>query len=188
MHVLHLYIRRSYFMLLFSSMFLLYGCPYQSNYQLDDTPQIPVNNNYIGIWEGYAVDDVYRYSTKTEVTITQKDSNEYNIMICGEFTKRIPPKKRGKNKYPGIDTIMTTAFLSMAEGKEIMNVRFNEKTYLAEVIYENDALTLLPIAESFTNFIVRSNAQLRERLEFHFHTRLHPSYDESFCLRNMKRK
>lgn len=169
-------------------MLLLCGCPYQSRFQLDDSPQIPVDDRYLGDWEGAAVDEIYHRSTPVHVSIHKKNDLEYDLMICGEFTKQIPGKKKYKKWKATTDTILATGFVSYAEGKEFLNISVHDNIYISQIVYKDERLSLLPLSEHFTSFIVHSNTELRKRLEYHFHTRLYPAYDESFCLKNMKRK
>jgi len=138
---------------------------------------------YIGTWKGSITDEVYHYTTPFTLVISGKNDFEYNMNFIGFFGRR------DEKKRPLIDTIKTTAFMSNVADRKFLNVtNTDRRVYIAECIYENYEITLLPMAEEFTSFMIRKDQDLRAVLEYHFKTRLRPAYDESFCMRNMKRE
>lgn len=163
-------------------MIILCGCPYHSPHRLDSTPQISLDESYIGNWEGYITDETYGKRTEFKLIMSRKNEFEYNMNFVGLFGRV------SKKNIPQVDTVKSTAFISLVNDRKFLNITMDSRVYLAEVTYRNDELTILPLAEEFTSFIIKTDTQLRNVLEYHLKTRLHPSFDESFCMRNMKRE
>lgn len=165
-----------------AAMVILTGCPYHSTHQTDELAMLPVESSYFGAWKGTAVDEVTGEKTAVRLEIDTYSENEYALKLIGQFLKRKDKKKR-----PLTDTLTTTGFLSNVESKLIFNIRYQDQIYLSDFYYTNDQITLLPLSDHFTSFMIRSNRQLRNVIAYHFKTRINPLYDESFCLRNMTR-
>jgi len=163
-------------------MIVLCGCPYHSVHKIDTEPQLPTEESYLGNWIGSIKDETYGYTTKIKMNVSQKNEMVYNLNFIGFFGRT------DKKKKPIQDTIKTTSYMSIINTRLLMNIESNGRVYIAEFKYENDQISLLPLAENFTNFIIKSDAELRYRIGYHYKTRLNPSYDESFCLRNMRRE
>jgi len=163
-------------------MIILCGCPYHSIHKIDTEPQLPTEESYLGNWIGSIKDETYGYTTKIKMNVSQKNEMVYNLNFIGFFGRT------DKKKKPIQDTIKTTSYMSIINTRLLMNIESNGRVYIAEFKYENDQISLLPLAENFTNFIIQSDGELRYRIGYHFKTRLNPSYDESFCLRNMRRE
>lgn len=163
-------------------MTILCGCPYHSVHKIDTIPQFQVEESYLGNWLGTIKDETYGNVTNIKMMISQKNEMEYNLNFIGFFGRT------DKKKKPIQDTIRATSFLSIINTKLFMNIESNGRVYIAEFKYENDQISLLPLTENFTNFIIQSDAELRYRIGYHYKTRLNPSYDESFCLRKMRRE
>jgi len=163
-------------------MIVLCGCPYHSVHKIDTEPQLPTEESYLGNWIGSIKDETYGYTTKIKMNVSQKNEMVYNLNFIGFFGRT------DKKKKPIQDTIKTTSYMSIINTRLLMNIESNGRVYIAEFKYENDQMSLLPLAENFTNFIIQSDAELRYRIGYHYKTRLNPSYDESFCLRNMRRE
>lgn len=163
-------------------MIVLCGCPYHSVHRLDTQPQIQVDERYLGNWEGSITDETYGKRTDFKMILSRKNDFEYNMNFIGLFGRV------NKKNIPQIDTVKSCAFISEVNNRLFMNVILDARVYIAEFIYHNDEISILPMAEEFTSFIITKDEQLRNVLEYHFKTRLHPSYDESFCMRNMKRE
>jgi hypothetical protein len=158
------------------------GCPYQSKHQLEDIPSLEIEKNFIGKWRGNIKHEVTGEETSVKLEIDQHSSNEYQLDFIGYFLKRKDKKKRLI-----LDTVSATGFMSMIESKMIMNIKYHDQVYLADFYYANDQISLLPMSDHFTSFMIRSNQQLKNVVAYHFKSRLKPLYDESFCLRNMSR-
>jgi len=163
-------------------MIILCGCPYHSIHKIDTEPQLPTEESYLGNWIGSIKDETYGYTTNIKMLISKKNDTEYNFNFIGFFGRR------DKKNKPIQDTIVGNSFMSIINSKLFMNIEADGRVYIAEFKYENDQISLLPLAENFTNFIIQSDAELRYRIGYHYKTRLNPSYDESFCLRNMRRE
>jgi len=165
-----------------AGMVILTGCPYHSTHQTDEIPMNPVESSYFGKWRGMIADEVTGEKTDVRLNIGQFSENEYNLEFIGYFLKRTDRKKR-----PLTDTISTTGFISNVDNKLIFNIRYGDQVYLADFYYVNDQISLLPLSDHFTSFMIRSNKQLRNVISYHFKSRINPLYDESTCLKNMTR-
>ncbi len=163
-------------------VFLFTACPYSTFLQLDDEPQIPVQPAFFGIWKGLSRHEITGKLTEVELHISGEDDFHYKLEFIG-FFGRVDRKRR-----PLIDTIGCRAFMSTIDNRNFLNVKLEGQTYLAELEYDSkDELSLLPLAEQFTSYCIRNNDDLRKVVINHYKTRLQPSYDETYCLRNMKR-
>ena len=169
--------RVSVFFLLIS---LLQGCPYYSSYKLDATPQNYINESILGSWQGNVVDDKGNNRT-VNIRLSKKNDNEYDYFIWGAFQKNQKKEKAAQ------DTIVGTAYLSYLVNRQFLNIAFENKYYIAELKYDSDELSILPLDESFSSKIIRSDEQLNKAVLFHYKSRLFPKYDESFSLKYMKR-
>ncbi len=159
----------------------LCGCPYNSVYQLDDTPQIAVDTELLGNWETYMELEIGHPQKITLNLSTSDDPNQYNISCSGYFGRK---NKKGVAQK---DTISGVAFFSDVKQRRFVNVQLFKRTYIAEFVYENDEISFLPLSEHFTTFIIKSNLTLRRLIDYHFDTRMYPLYDETFSLQKMKR-
>lgn len=182
------------FALFVCSIFLM-GCPYYSTYTIDTNPQNQVNNQYLGKWQGALIDEQGE-KKNVKLDISKIDDYYYEFLFHGQFfTKKKKTKScfikrlfnKSKKNEPLEDTICCSAFVSYVSNREIMNINLKGVNYYAEVLFENDLLTLLPISENFSSKVILSDMELREALEFHYKSRLFPYYDEPFCLRSMKK-
>ena len=163
-------------------VFFFTACPFSTFRQLDDTPQVQVEPTLFGVWSGVAQNEVTGKRTQVELHISGEDDFHYKLQFIG-FLGRTDRKRR-----PLLDTVDAKAFMSVLEDRTFLNVRVDGRTYLAEVKHDQkDELTLLPLAEQFTSFGIRTTEALKKVVINHFKTRLAPLYDESFCLRSMKR-
>jgi hypothetical protein len=174
---------RTTFLVVFSGVFMmtiLCGCPFQSVYQIDAVPQFQVDDVYYGNWETVMVEETGK-SRNVKMNLSPKNDNEYNIYFCGNFGRV------NKKNQPQMDTVWGTAFVSLVENKQFININIDTKIYIAEFQYKNDKISLFPLCDHFTSFYIRSNDQLRERISYHYRTRLYPLFDESFTLKNMTR-
>jgi hypothetical protein len=159
---------------------ILQGCPFNSPYKIDSTPQNYVNESLMGSWQGNVIDD-YGVSRVVNMNLSKKTDNEYDVYFWGSFYKK-------KKKYTAVqDTIYGTAYISYVANRQFMNIGVEGKYYITEFKYEQDEISLLPLAESFSSKIIKSDEQLKSAILMHYKTRLFPVYDETFCLRNMKR-
>jgi len=151
-----------------------------SVYPLDDEANIPINPDYIGKWATIVKKD-NGSEEPVKVIISKKNDNEYNISFTGEV------RELQKYRIYLRDTLKATGFISRVDRWEFMNIEINGQVFISQINYDNNKLSMLPMAESFTNKYIRSGPQLRMALEFHMKTRLYPRYDDDFCLREMVR-
>jgi hypothetical protein len=161
-------------------MILLCGCPYHTSFPIEKTPQVEVNYSYLGSWKGKLIDEISGNAKTVNVNISKADDFNYSVVITGKFQNIIYKKNTE-------DTIYASMFMSVINNKQIANVMFDNRVFFADVSYQNDQISFLPLAENFTSFFVKTDAELKNRIAYHFKTRLHPLYEESFCLRNMTR-
>ncbi len=177
------FLKNTMFLLMMVSILSIFtACPFSTFRQLDDVPQIQVLPTLFGVWSGVAQNEVTGKRTQVELHISGEGDFHYKFQFIG-FLGRTDRKRR-----PLLDTIEAKAFMSVVEERNFLNVHVDGRTYLAELKHDQkDALTLLPLSEQFTSFGIRTNEALKKVVINHFKTRLNPLYDESFCLRNMKR-
>jgi hypothetical protein len=169
-------------LLLFTALaFMLSACPYSSAYKLDDEPMLPIDESLLGKWAAFIKKSHNEKEDPVKIIFTKKTETVYNIAITGYIDELRP--------YIAFtaDSIKGEAFLSIVENKEFLNLLINNRNYIGEVKKENGKLFLLPLSESFTAKLVKSNSVLRTALEVHYKTRVRPAYDEEFCLRNLVR-
>ena len=158
---------------------LLSGCPYSSTYQLDDAPSIYVEDALLGKWATYTKKPDSDKEEPVKLILSKKNDTEYNIAFIG-FLKELQP-------YNVItaDSIKGTAFMSTVGGNQFLNINIKSHTYIAELRMKDDKLSLLPLVEHFTSKLIRDNAALRNSVDIHYKTRVHPMLDPDFCLRDM---
>lgn len=166
--------------LLLAGCTILYGCPYSSSHQLDDAPAIYTEDILMGNWAATVKKSSSGRAEPVKMILSKKTETEYAVAFTGAI-KELKPFRVVKS-----DTIHATAFMStLSGGTQILNIKIGGKTYLAELKYEKEKLSLLPLSEHFTSRIVKNNAALRTSVEVHYKTRSRPAYDEDFCLKNM---
>lgn len=182
-------------MIVFFLLLTLQGCPYATHCFIDTNPQNQVNENYLGKWQGELVDENGLKKT-IKLDINKIDDYYYEFLFHGFFFPKPKAKKnifgffkKKKKEYQTVeDTIRCSAYASYVMEREVLNIEVQGINYLAEISLKDNNLTLLPISEKFSSKVILSDFELREAMEFHFKSRLFPSYDEAFCLRNMRRQ
>lgn len=165
--------------ILFFLSTLLCSCPYSSPYQLDDTPNIYIEDALLGNWAVFVTKPVTGKQEPVKMILSKKNDTEYNIVFTGKINE-LKPFNVIKS-----DSISGTAFMSTVVGKQLLNISIKGATYIVELRFTDNKLSLLPLVEHFTAKMVQSNAALRTCLEFHYKTRVHALYDEDFCLKEM---
>jgi hypothetical protein len=158
---------------------MLCACPYSSTHTLDDTPTIYVDENLLGSWAIFVNKPTSNRQEPVKLILTKKNDTEYDVV----FTGSINELKRFRVVEQ--DTIKGTAFMSTVSGKQFFNIKIKNDNYVAEIILKKGALSLLPLSEHFTAKMIMSNADLRNSVAFHYHTRVRPMYDDDFCLKEM---
>jgi hypothetical protein len=165
--------------LLFSLSVLLCACPYSSPYQLDDAPNIYVEDDLLGSWATFVKKPVSGKDEPVKLILSKKNETEYNIAFTGYLNELKPFKVVDK------DSISGTAFISTVAGKQFLNISIKGSNYIAELKLKEGNLSLLPLVEHFTGKMIKNNAELRACVELHYKTRVHALYDDDFCLKDM---
>ena len=165
--------------LLFILSTLLCSCPYSSQYLLDATPSIYVEDDLLGSWATMVKKPVSGKVEPVKLILSKKNDTEYNIAFTGQLNELKPFKLLYK------DSISGTAFMSTVAGKQFLNITVKGSNYIAELKFKDGVLSLLPLVEHFTGKLVQNNTDLRNCVEFHYKTRVHAMYDDDFCLRDM---
>ena len=155
--------------LLFFLCLTLCACPYSSAYYLDETSGMNVQDALLGKWTTYMKKPGSSGEEEIYLSLSKKTDTEYHISITGNLS----------------DSLTGTAFMSLVDNRQFLNININSRIYIAELKLKDDKLSLLPLAENFTGKMVRNTADLRKSVEVHYKTRVHPLLDDDFCLRNM---
>jgi len=172
--------RLYHYLLFFPVIIFLYGCPFSSAYKLDDDPNIYTEDVLLGNWATMITTKSGR-QLPAKMILGKKNDTEYTIAFTGYISDL--------EVYNVItnDTIKGTAFMSTVAGRQFLNIGIKEQNYIAELVYRDNKLSLLPLAEKFTAKYIMSNEDLRLAVEVHVKTRVSPVYDDPFCLRDMVR-
>ena len=157
----------------------LCGCPYSSAYKLDETPNIYVEDILIGNWACFVKKPGINKEEPVKMVLSKKNDTEYNIAFTG-YLEELKPFRIISN-----DSIMGTAYMSTLLGRQFLNIEIKSRVYIAEMKFDNNKLSVLPMAEHFTSRMIMSSFALRGMLEFHYKTHTHPMYDADFCLWDM---
>ena len=165
-------------LLFFLSAFLC-ACPYSSPYNLDEEPGIYVEDALLGKWMTFVKKPGSNREEPINILLSKKNDTEYNIAFTGSLNNL------GNFYISNNDSITGTAFMSTIVGKQFLNIKLNSRVYIAELILKADKLSLLPLAEHFTGKMIFNSAALRNSVDFHYKTRVHPILDDDFCLRDM---
>ena len=167
-----------YYLFFIPVSFILYACPFSSTYKLDKDPTIYTEDILLGNW-ATMITTKYGKLQPVKMILGKKNDTEYSIGFTGYLNDLKP--------YRVIidDSIKGTAFMSTVANRQFLNIEIKGQTYIAAVIYKDDKLSLLPLAEKFTAKYIKSNEELRLAVEVHLATRISPIYDESFCLWDM---
>lgn len=174
------FLRLATYLILFSILTLLCGCPYVSSYKIDAEPQYLVEETLLGNWETIGVDEK-GIKRSLQMNVSKKNDFEYDLIFIG-YQLGIPYKNKPEN-----DTLKATAFMSVVDDRKFLNILADKSYYIAMYEYENDEISLSFLCDHFTNRIIKSDDELRKSVSFHFKTRLFPLFDESFCLKGMAR-
>ena len=165
--------------LLFFLSATLCSCPYSSPYNLDDEPGIYVEDTLLGNWMTFVKKPGSNREEPINLLLSKKNDTEYNIAFTGSLNNL------GNFNIISNDSITGTAFMSTVVGKQFLNIKLNSRIYIAELILKDEKLSLLPLAEHFTGKMIFNSAALRNSVDFHYKTRVHPILDDDFCLRDM---
>lgn len=157
----------------------LCSCPYSSAYNLDESPTIYVEDALLGKWTAFIKKPGSNHEDAVYLNLDKKSDTEYNISFSGNLDELRP--------YKNIisDSLAGTAFMSNVGDRQFLNIWINSRIYIAELILKADKLSLLPLAEHFTGKMIFNSAALRNSVDIHYKTRVHPVLDDEFCLRDM---
>ncbi len=158
---------------------LLCSCPYSSQYLLDESPNIYVEDELLGSWAAFVKKPVSGKEEPVKLILSKKTDTEYNISFTGKIDELRPFKLVYK------DSVSGSAFMSTVSGKQFLNIIIKGTNYIAELKFKNGMLSLLPLIEHFTSKMIQNNSDLRNCVEFHYKTRVHAMYDDDFCLKDM---
>ena len=165
--------------LLFFLSATLCSCPYSSAYNLDEEPGIYVEDALLGNWMAYIKNPGSNREEPITLLLSKRTDTEYNIAFTGNLNDLRP------FYFISNDSITGTAFMSTVVGKQFLNIKLNSRIYIAELRLKDDKLSLLPLAEHFTGKMIFNSEALRNSVDFHYKTRVHPILDDDFCLRDM---
>lgn len=170
--------------LFLATVIFLYGCPYSSPYSIDAEPQQYIDEGLLGKWatmvQRPSYEGHYR-EAPVKVIFEKRTEMEYDIAITG-YINELKPFRVIEN-----DTIKGTGFLSTVNNRILLNSFIGGRYYIAEVIKDKNNVSILALAEQFTNKYVKSSAVLRSTIDVHYHTRVNPSYDDWFVLKNLQK-
>ena len=172
--------RFCYFIMVIPLILLLYACPFSSPYKLDKEASVPVDEIFLGKWATMVINKKGNMQP-VKMILSKKNENEYNIYFTGDLND-LKPYKIVKN-----DSIKGSAFMSIVANSQFLNIEIKGQTYISELIYKNDKLSLMPLTDGFTAKYIKTDAELRKAVEVHFRTRVFPRFDDQFCLRDMVR-
>lgn len=165
--------------LLFLLSVSLCSCPYSSPYSLDEESGIYVEDALLGNWVALVNKKNRSGQEPVYLSLSKRSDTEYNIAFSG-YLDDLKPYYTIKT-----DSLNGTAFMSTVSGRQFLNIKINSRTYIAELRFKEDKLSLLPLVEHFTGKMIFSSAALRNSVDFHYKTRVHPMFDEDFCLWDM---
>ena len=165
--------------LLFFLSVSLCSCPYSSAYNLDQTPTIYVEDALLGKWTALIKKPGSNQEDLIYVKLDKKTDTEYNISFSGNLDELRPYKRVTSDSLTG------TAFMSTINENQFLNISINSRIYIAQLIMKDNKLSLLPLAEHFTAKMIFNSQALRNCVDIHYKTRVHPTLDDEFCLRDM---
>ncbi|MFT3682711.1 MAG: hypothetical protein QM791_20810 [Ferruginibacter sp.] len=170
--------------LFISVIFLLYGCPYHSPYSIDTEPQQYIDETLLGKWAAMVPrpsDDKHYREEPVKIIFDKKSDMEYDVAITG-YIDELKPFRIISN-----DTIKATAFLSDVGGRQFLNTFIGGRYYVAEIKRESSGLSILMLAEQFTNKFVKNSGVLRNAIDVHYKTKSQPTYDDWFVAKGLQK-
>lgn len=170
--------------LLIALAVLFTACPYQSQYAIDDTPLQNIDDNLLGSWATMVAKPTVEGKVKEEpvkIIFSKKSGVEYDIKITGYINelKRYVPIQN--------DTMYATGFISNIEGVTFLNVQINNSNLIAAVKNEKKYLSILFLKDGFTPRFVKSSADVKKAIMYHYKTVAQPFYDDWIVLKNLQR-
>ena len=172
--------RFCYYFIFIPLILILYACPFSSPYKLDKDPSIPVDEILLGKW-ATIITDKKGNAQPVKIILSKRNETEYNINFTGYLNDLKP------YKVVTGDSINGTACMSIVADRQFLNIEIAGQTYIAALIYRNDTLSLMPLADGFTAKYIKSDSQLRNAVEVHVRNWEYPRFDEQFSLKEMVR-
>jgi hypothetical protein len=173
------------FLLLITLTVLLYGCPYDSPYNIDEIPLQNIDESLLGEWATFIPKPGNKKHSPKEdpikIIFEKRTDMDYDIAITG-YIEQLSPYHMISN-----DSIKGTAYLSAVCGKQFLNTYIRGKVYIAEIIKDSSTLSIFPLAEYFTSKLIKNSRELRTAVEFHYKMKSKPGYDPFFSLKNLQR-
>jgi hypothetical protein len=169
------------YILLLGMALMLCACPYRSVHALEAGPSQPLDSNLLGKWAAFVKKNNSEKEEPVKLIISAQADNVYAFAITGYIDELKPHRL-----FTG-DSIKGTAFVVMLANRSFLNITIKEYQYMAELQWHKGKPSVLPIAENFTNKLIKNSQELRTALEYHCKVRFQPTYDEAFCLRHMVR-
>jgi hypothetical protein len=163
---------------------VLSGCPYESPYNIDDAPQVPIDESLLGKWTAMVAKPGIEKHGKpgpVNLLLDKRTDMEYDVVITGDISE-LKPYRVLRN-----DSIKGTAFISTVADKRFLNAFINGRVYIAELVTQNNNVSILPLAEYFTSKLIKNCKELRAAVSFHYKVRLTPGYDRGFALNNLQK-
>lgn len=169
-----------YLMLFSAVMLILYACPFSSPYKLDKDASVPVDETLLGKW-ATMITNRRGYPQPVKVILSKKNDTEYNIDFTGDLND-LKPYRLVKE-----DSIKGSAYVSVVADRQFLNIEIKGQTYISALVYRNDTLSLMPLADGFTAKYIKSDEDLRAAVQVHCKSWAVPKFDEQFCLKDMVR-
>ena len=163
---------------------VLWGCPYESFYAIDISPQQNIDEGLIGKWAAFvprpSLENEYTESP-VKIIFEKRNDMEYDVAITGYIDEL--------KKYRVIenDTIKGTAFISVIDSRQFLNTFIKGKYYIAEIKRQDSTFSLLTLAEKFTSKFVKNSEGLRNAISVHYKTKPEPVYDDWFVAKNLQK-
>ena len=153
-------------LLLCSLSIVLCGCPYYSPYPLENEPAETVNDSWLGTWQWKSKET----HETTFITLTRANDKEYSIAISGSV--------KAFTSISLKDSIKAYGYTSKVDNMVFLNVFYNSRWYIVQVVEKNNSLSFLPLSEHFTSRIVTNSNMLKNAVSYHFKHRIIASYDD----------
>ena len=174
------------FCLLLIVTVFLYGCPYDSPYNLDEAPQQNIDEELLGNWATQiAKRSEGSYTSKPEIVkiiFEKRTDMDYDFAVTGQIGA-LKPYHVVSN-----DSIRGTGYLSTIAGRQFLNAYIHGKVYIAEVLKDTAGISIMPLSEYFTSKLIKNSRELRAAVEFHYRMKLTPGYDAFFCLKKLRKE
>src|SRR4051812_27268037 len=110
----------------------LYGCPYESPYNLDEIPLQNIDENLLGKWTTFIQQPAPAKHAErhdpVSIVFSKRTDMEYDIAITGHLEEL--------KSYHVItnDSIKGTAYVSVVAKKQFLNAYIHGRVYLAQLI------------------------------------------------------